>query len=250
MKHTSFIIHFRRDCEDRIFNLEHILRYLNIVQPYEIILINDDSHVDPVMKWVKATYPNIKLLFCENQDEFRKAYCFNYAVTVATGEVLCFYDVDILLSSEQLLESETLILNGTFDNVYPFNGIFIDVKKNFFPEILESFDFKKLKEEVSDRSLGFFNGNVHVISDFSPGGCNLISRKAFDRMGGYDSNFIGWGFEDTDYRERSKKINNQTYLNGEDDFIFHLEHSSHCDQDRSRQPHYINNMKIFQKNIL
>jgi predicted glycosyltransferase involved in capsule biosynthesis len=244
MKNTTFIIHFRRDCEDRIFNLKTILKYLYSNNPLEIIVINDDNVVDPIMKWVKTEYPTIKLLFCENEDEFKKSYCFNMSALQSTGDVLCFYDVDVLVSQAQLEESQNLILSGQADHVYPFNGIFIDVKKKFFPMFIDTFNFVTLNNEVTDTTLGFYNGNINIISDKSPGGCNLISKKAFQKIGGYDENFIGWGFEDTDFRERSKKKNNVRYLEG-DKYLYHLEHITHCDQDRSQQPYYGNNYKQF-----
>lgn len=249
MKNTSFIIHYRKDCEDREFNLKTILNYLHTFSFKELFVINDDKQVDPLMKWIKQTFPQTKLLFCQNEDEFKKSVCFNKAAFQATGDVLCFYDVDVLVPLEQLKESEKLILNGNFDHVYPFNGFFIDVKKNIFEQFLPNFNFELLKEQITETNLGFFNGNVHVISNCSPGGCNLISKKAFENIKGFDQDFIGWGFEDTDFRERSKKVNRVKYLEGDKKFIFHLEHNTHHDQVRSTQPHYANNYKKFLQNI-
>lgn len=248
MKDTTFIIHFRQDCDDRVFNLKTVLKYLyEIVDPYEIIIINDDLNLDPIMRWVEVKYPNIKILFCENNGEFKKSYCFNSAVLHTSSDILCFYDVDVLLPLDQLLHAEKLILNNLFDHVYPFSGVFVDVKRIFFDKFLPKFDFEILQAEVIDDTLGFFNGNINVISDNSPGGCNLISKKAFNRIGGYDDRFVGWGFEDTDFRERSKKENSVKYLGGKCP-IFHLEHTTHCDQDRSKQPHYFNNFKVYTTN--
>jgi predicted glycosyltransferase involved in capsule biosynthesis len=216
----------------------------------EVIIINDDKQIDPTMKSIKMNQPNAKLLFCENDGEFRKSYCFNMAAEIATGDILCFYDVDVLVPWDQLKDAFNIISNGCADHVYPFNGIFIDVKKRFFDYFMseEGINMEVLRNEVTSTKLGFFNGNINVISDNSPGGCNVISRKAFDRIGGYDDSFIGWGFEDTDFLERSKKKNAVTYLGFKEKYLFHLEHSSHCDQDRSKQPHYRDNHNRFIQN--
>jgi predicted glycosyltransferase involved in capsule biosynthesis len=248
MKNTTVIIHFRNDCEDRIFNLKTILRYLNdVVKPREIILINDDKNIDPIMKWVKDSYPSIKLLYLENSDEFKKSYSFNESAKRATSNILCFYDVDVLIPLDQLVIAERLIYDNESDHVYPFGGLFIDVKKHFFDNFLPTFDLGILKSEIKETTLGYFNGNVEIVSDKSPGGCNIISKEAFEKIGGYDDNFIGWGFEDTDFRERSGKINRVKYLN-KTDFLYHLEHSTHSDIVRSEQPHYTNNLKRFYSN--
>lgn len=245
---TAFIVHYRTDCEDRVNNLHYCLDFLsNYITSGSITLINDDASIDPNIRRVKNKYPNIRFLFCENVGDFRKAYCLNQAAATTTEPVLCFYDVDVLISPEQLKEAQDYILEGKMDHVYPYNGIFIDVKKPFFGEFLSTYDFKKLQDEVTSTALGFYNGRVHVISDMSPGGCSLISRPAFNGIGGYDDKFIGWGFEDTDFRDRSKKVNRQTYLSGPK-YLFHLNHSTHDDQVRSNHAHYMNNVNLFYKN--
>jgi predicted glycosyltransferase involved in capsule biosynthesis len=248
MKNTTVIIHFRADCVDRIFNLKVLLGYLSSHNIGEIILINDDKVIDPIIRWVNKKYPNIVTLFLKNDDDFKKSLAFNIAAQLSKFDVFCFCDVDVLIPIEQLIESENLILSNVVDHVFPFCGIFINVKKCFFESFLPTYNFRILYEQVEDSNLGYNNDNICVKSDNSPGGCNLISKDAFYKIGGYDIDFIGWGFEDTDFKERSKLMNRVQYLDGEK-YLFHLDHSTHTDDVfRSAHVHYMNNYNKFLTN--
>lgn len=243
----SIIIHYRKDCEDREFNLRTLLRYISttfkVCDTY--VVVDERVHSEEkIPLWAKE-YANI--IFVQNDDEFRKSFCFNRAAEVAKGGVFCFWDVDALIEAKYIEEAYSKILEQkTYDHVYPFSGVFVDVKKNFFSEFIDTFDFVKLNEQLTSKDIGFYNGNVQVASNISPGGCTMISKEAFFKMGGFDENFIGWGFEDTDFRERSKKINRVGYLDS--NALWHLSHNSPDVDDRSKQPHYRNNLQTFNKN--
>jgi len=154
----------------------------------------------------------------------------------ATGDVLCFYDVDILIDPKFLKIAQDKILSGEADHVYPFNGTFVNVQKPLFPAFLEHFNF-----EIPNNS----QEHTEFASAESPGGCNLISKEAFMKIKGYDNGFIGWGFEDTDYFERSSRVNRVEYLKDARAICWHLDHESAI---RTENPHYNNNLQIFIKN--
>jgi hypothetical protein len=142
---TSFIIHFRRDSDDRIFNLKCILNYFNTYIDYkELFIINDDSELDHELENLQKKYPKISIGFFKNDDIYQRTLCFNKIATIATGKVLCFYDTDVLVKPECLQHAQKLILNGSLDHVYPYNGLFVDVKKEH-RELLVDFNFSKLE---------------------------------------------------------------------------------------------------------
>jgi predicted glycosyltransferase involved in capsule biosynthesis len=236
-KKTSFVIHYRRDSSDREFNLRTIVKFLyDKVDFHKLIIINDGISLSPELKDIKKTYNDISILFMENDDEFRKALGFNEASKFCDSEVIAFYDVDVLIDPKFLEETQKLICEGIYDHVYPFNGTFINVLKENFESFIDDCNFHFLLENIN---------RFELASQNSPGGCNLISKKAFDKIGGYDTRFIGWGFEDTDFYERSCRINKVSYLDGMDSICWHLDHSSAI---RVENPHYNDNLKLFIKN--
>lgn len=237
---TSIIIHFRKDFEDRVFNLKTICNYFEQYFDYkEIIVINDDKELDPAMRTLKEISPKIKGLFYENDGVYRRTSVFNLASEVAQGEVLAFYDLDVLVDAKYLAQAQSLIVNGEVDHVYPFNGEFITVKKEIFGDFLPTYNFKFLMESKDKET-------VELASSNSCGGCNFISKVAFNRMGRYDDRFIGWGWEDVDYIRRSSRVNRVQHIKEPDAICWHLQHDNAI---KGENPYYNHNASIFQENM-
>jgi hypothetical protein len=60
----SIIIHYRRDSEDREFNLNTIIRYLDdhfIL--CDLTIVNDDKEYDKKLKGLKTIYNYVKILY-------------------------------------------------------------------------------------------------------------------------------------------------------------------------------------------
>jgi hypothetical protein len=73
---TSFIIHFRKDSDDRIFNLKCILNYFDTYIDYkELFIINDDSELDSELEKLKEKYPKILIGFLKNDDVSSTLVC-------------------------------------------------------------------------------------------------------------------------------------------------------------------------------
>lgn len=237
----TFVIHYRKDTEDRKHNLLTSGVYLRDKFPEsEIIIVNDDKVCDEDFKESFRYVGGVKPIFLENHDEFRKSLSFNEAAKRATGNIFCFWDVDVLIRSGYIRIAYELIKDGAADHVYPFNGTFVDVQKDLFHDFLTRYNFEHIEKlwELKHPSLHFASGE-------SPGGCTMISREAFERMGGYDDRFIGWGFEDTDFLYRSRKVNKVSYLEGKNAICWHLNHEN---AKRLENPHYHNNLLIFNQN--
>jgi predicted glycosyltransferase involved in capsule biosynthesis len=247
LSNTSIIIHFRKDHQDRVDNLHRIVSYLcKFLNFKELIIINDNSLLDEEMRSFKDNNKIIPLFF-ENHDHFKKSQCFNIGAKYATGEILCFYDVDVLIEGQYLSLAQEQILNGAFDHIYPFTGYFVNIKKSAFEHVLPTYNFDFLLEKLPKYDLSWTTDYLEPASNESPGGCNLISRKAFKKIGGYDERFIGWGYEDTDFLIRSRNSNKVAYLTEKNAICWHL---SHDNAIRLENPHYNNNIKVFNENRL
>lgn len=203
----SVILHYRKDSEDRENNLISVLKFLydNFVVK-EIIVVNDDKHLDSDLELISKEYP-FKRMHLPNEDHFRKSSSFNGAAESAKGLILAFWDVDVLIDPRYVDEAYNKILTNKADHVYPFNGTFIDVQKDIFIEN-ENFDLNDyyIKWKAGHESFHFASGE-------SPGGCNLISKTEFWKIGGYDERFVGWDLKiRISYKDQKRKIEFNTWI--------------------------------------
>jgi predicted glycosyltransferase involved in capsule biosynthesis len=219
---TSVILHFRRDCEERVRNLKFILSFLHDINFHEVFLINDDAVTDPLMDELSNLYPSLKIHFFKNEGVYMRPLYFNKIAEIAEGEVLCFYDVDVLIKPEYLKASQDIIVQKICDHVYPYNGAFINIrniKEDFQP------DFELFASLVDNTNIGYSNDNITICHTQSVGGCFLISKEAFNRINGYNPNFKGWGSDDTCIFARSSEVNKIERINNADAICWHLDHT-------------------------
>ena len=242
LSETSVIIHFRKDSEDRLFNLKTILTYFDtFFNVGELIVINDDACVDPCIVNLKKEFPNFIYKFFRNDGIYKRCLCFNKMAKIAKCPIVMFYDTDVLVKPEFLKISEDLILTGRVDHIYPYNGLFVNIWKPAFEHFLPNFNFKYLENCLKDRTLGYNNEFVEVIHDKSVGGLLMFSNEKFEKIGGYNENFLGWGGEDVDICNRSYKVNRVLKIPDIDAICWHLHHNNTV---RTENPHYKDNLKI------
>ena len=240
--HTSIIIHFRKDSDDRLFNLETILRFFDtFMEVGELIVINDDKVVDPSLQDLKRRFPKYKYKFFENDGVYKRCLCFNELAKIAKCPIVMFYDTDVLVKPEFLKISEEFILTGRVDHVYPYNGLFVNITKAAFDRFLPDFDFQFLEESLKGRELGYHNELVEIAHTASVGGMLMFTKESFFKIGGYNDNFLGWGGEDVDICNRSYKQNRVSKISDVDAICWHLQHDNTI---RTENPHYENNLKM------
>ena len=233
LRDVSFIIHYRKDTECREFNLKTIVNYLTSqLDIDDIIIINDDANLDQNVIDIIKDKSNIRLHWLKNDGNFRKSHAFNIGAGMSKCDILCFYDVDVLIQGKFLHIAKTVIQKGEVDHVYPYSGLFIDIAKSHFENFVPSFDFAYLNNNKDTD--GFI-----VAATNSHGGCNLISKSKFIDMKGFDEQFVGWGFEDTDFHTRSLKSNTVGYIKEDDAVCWHLHHENAI---RTESPDYNNNL--------
>lgn len=238
----NFIVYYRKDTQDREFNLKQSVHYLFTKFPKSLITIIHDGPAPDTdfVKYLRNCPLNVKASFIENHGEFRKSQAYNVGAEATQAPVLCFWDVDVLIDERFIHKAYTAIVEGHSDHVYPFNGTFVDVQKDLFSDFLTRYNFSHVEKLWNAK-----HPSLHFASSESPGGCTMIGRGAFVKMGGYDDRFIGWGFEDTDFLYRSRKVNRVAYLQDENAICWHLHHDN---AKRMENPHYHENLRIFNHN--
>jgi GT2 family glycosyltransferase len=232
-ENVTFILHYRKDSPDRERNLHIILHYLRShLQAQNIIVVHDDAEED-------STLPSLVgpgLVYFPNKGNFKKCGSYNIGAARSKTPLLAFWDVDVLVEPVFVTGSVELLLKREAEHIYPFNGKFINVKSPFIQSFLMG--DPQIRNEHK-------NGNYYATelsSEQSPGGCNLITKDAFERIGRYDERYVGWGFEDTDFFRRSSAKNNVKYIQHPDAVCWHLEHNNTI---RTESPDYIQNQQLF-----
>lgn len=236
LKDVAFILHYRKDSEDRKRNLHLVVPYLAGLQPRELIVLQDELELDEDLKKLPIT----QLIHHPNPRNFQKAKCFNHGAQVATTPILFFWDVDVLVAPPYIHFAVDRLKDHQADHIYPFNGKFVDVKTPYIPAFLNG-DKDIQSEPVTGNYV-----KTELSSERSPGGCNGITREAFEKINGYDERFVGWGFEDTDFYRRSSQVNIVKYLADPMAICWHLHHEKAI---RETSPDYIHNLNLFNQNV-
>jgi len=172
LDNIAYIVAFRTGNQQREHALQFTLRRVREYFPsIEILVVEQDEQ--PRLSLDKSLRAD--QVFIRNAGAFNKSWAFNCAVRHTVKEVLVFADADIFLEREGYLECFRAIKE--FDAVTPN------------------------KRDISNVSLDMNATNpiqfLHTRKLYTfAGGILIMTRTAFDQIGGWDERFEGWGGED------------------------------------------------------
>lgn len=225
LKDTTFIIPIRIESEDRLRNIITVCCYLLETFDTNIIV----KEVDDSSVFMDVAYPQIKEYVGDyidnlihiferkdpNDNVFYRMRYINEMISLSNTKVIANYDVDVLLPVETCLASQSSILEGGADVVYPY-GKGMWQKRIFADDALVSeflsndCDFSIL-EKKSDNDL---SDSGHV---------QFLSREVYVEGGMENENFRGPAPEDKERLYRFTTLGyNVVRLNT---YVYHLEHS-------------------------
>lgn len=148
-----------------------------------------------------------------------RSWAFNVGVKQARGSVLVLHDNDMLVPADYA--SQILV---RVDRGYEVVNL-----KRFIFYLNES----HTKSIFSGRASLLEEAPEAIVQNLEAGGSVAITRDAYERIGGMDESFIGWGGEDNELWERSQtcKVWSYAYLP-----IVHLWHSSQPGKYQGENP--------------
>lgn len=161
-----------------------MLKDVSVLIPFK----SDNGPRDAIFKWVLDYYtqlmPEAEICIGTSKTElFLRSQAINDAAKKATREIFVIADADLVYDSEMLVKSINLL--NKYSLVYPYHKIMYLSECNT-QEILKSQPVWPLK--ISDRIFQL---------PYDPfGGVNVVTRKNFEVIGGFDERFVGWGGED------------------------------------------------------
>lgn len=156
---------------------------ISIVFPWRAGDPEREASMQHTVKWYKDCFPEAEIVFADDDDQehFNRGRALNHGVAKSTGEVLILADADLIIAHKTLRNS--VARAHEFGMIIPFSGI------NYMNQ--------SATRKILNGSPPFVNyAGITPFMAKSQGGCNIMTRLNWERSGGFDTKFRGWGFED------------------------------------------------------
>lgn len=217
-KDVTFIVPVRFDSQDRKDNFKTSMSFLLRNFDTNIIVLESDENSNE--EFVKSISEKIKYVFEKNDEKlFHRTRLLNDMTKMSETNIIVNYDVDVIFTIDQYVESKNKILEGC-DMVFPYSGKFYDVQKNQFNLV----DLNKINE-IDLNQCTLFNPN-------SVGGAFFFNKERYMSIGLENENFVSWGHEDWERVVRIETMGHK--LCRVDGVLYHLTHSrTHNSSDRN-----------------
>jgi len=153
---------------------------------------------------------------------------------VSDGDYLIFLDQDLIFTRDMIRTFIEQQEQGKFTVCYPVRlteaqtqMINEDVIANFrFDQIFTKKQIEKIHSQFRKDKFYYFLHKFHLrpLGPKFRGGAAGINREDYEKINGYDENYIGWGNEDDDLGQRLYHIGVRGKNISLDDFPIHLYH--------------------------
>lgn len=188
-------------------------------------------------QWIKCRYetimPNAEICIGHyNGEPFSRSAAINNAAKNATRDIFIIADADIAFNIDQIKNAIEAL--NSYAWVIPYTSLFyLDFEKT---NELYNKDPSVTLDEADFQGCYKFGGNNEY--QFK-GGINIVPRKYFQKVGGFDERFKGWGGEDDAFQMALDTLCGQYFR--VDATIWHLYHPPQSIENR------VNNVKILQE---
>lgn len=162
----------------------------------EVIIVNDNSMNIAKLSFLfkpKKLFGNLRIINIDIEEQGRhighRAYARNLGAKESSGEILLFLDEDIILDNGFINRARAIcedvkdvIVHGT---VYDYHSRHYADKLNTYYPLYEN------REYWFDRC---------------PSNNLAMRRETFEKIGKFDNNFTGWGWEDIELGYKAYKV--------------------------------------------
>ena len=213
LKDITFCIPVRVESEYRKRNLFTLLEYLNkeIETNFIILEADEERKINLPTKFSEIDY-----VFVQDYDSiFHRTKYINQMLNRSKTPYVAIWDTDAIAPIEQIIKAYHSLLHKGTTLVYPFSGTFYEID-----------------EELSD--LFCINPDIHILHNpfmpksllngyYSVGGAYMINKEKYQKAGGENQNFYGWGPEDSERIARMQILEEKTErIDGP---LYHLFHT-------------------------
>ena len=158
---------------------------ISILIPYK----GDGGYRDKNFSWIKKRYnalmPNAELCIGSYDDEpFCKSIAINKAAKLATKNIFLIADIDIVFDISDIARGILQLCN------YPWVIPYTTIK---YLSLNETYKLQQMNPNIDIKNLNITD--YYSIKHLC-GGINIVPRDCFEKVGGFDERFKGWGCED------------------------------------------------------
>lgn len=234
---VSFLIPFKKDSEERVRNLDFVLKYLKTYFKTTVYIMEQDFDQK---YFLSDEYKNDSDFIVDYSFVKADSYLFhrtkllNDMAKKSTTPIISIYDLDVIFKIDQYIVSRDLIKSKTYDVVYPYNGKFINFSDDKLQSIFEKCSVDHLKET---------DGNCY--HNASVGGAIFYNKDVFFKCGMENEKFMSWGAEDNYRLEVVTKFGYKvTRIGG---ILCHMYHPTSENSSNTKHQAYFNNQNEYYK---
>lgn len=160
---------------------------ISVLIPYK----SDGGYRDRNWNWIKKRYkallPGAEICMgIYDKEPFSRAAAINNAARIATRDIFIIADADIIFDIDQIAKAILGLTCCTW--IIPFNSIDYLTKE-------QSNKLQKMEPNIAVKYIDF-TGCSRLNCNWIYGGINVVPREYFEKIGGFDEAFKGWGEED------------------------------------------------------
>jgi GT2 family glycosyltransferase len=231
---VTYLIGHRNGVPERIDNLTLILKWLQIHFDFDVIVIEQDRkpQVHNLVEGMGFRYQ-----FIYNAGLYNRSWAFNVGYRLVSSDVIICSDNDIVMPAHCIKESLTALEDQ--EAVSPYKNLYY-LPRQKTAIFAKSMQFSRsLRSIIPDKPYSFAGGVV------------LLKTATFEKIGGWDERFRGWGREDNAMEQKmaylgihrivmpfqgyhlyhSRKQDQKTHTNSQKNLDY-LEEYSHLDDEK------------------
>jgi hypothetical protein len=211
-KDCTIIIPIRIDTIQRLENLKLALKFIREYFDTNIIICEQDE-----TSKLSTKDENTKHIFVQSDGLFFKSKCINDVVKTIDTKYFSIYDADVIIPVNQLVETHEKLESGA-NCVYPYDGTFYNVPRDFYITLFDFLDLSVLEGHSFSKGLGM----QEITPDRqSFGGCVFFNTVKFKEYGMMNENIMCYGPEDIEVAVRFRTLEGLTRIEGP---LYHIDH--------------------------
>jgi predicted glycosyltransferase involved in capsule biosynthesis len=171
---------------------------ISLLIPYK----SDHSYRERNLEWIKKRYsilmPNAEICIgtCPSEP-FSRSAAINNAYKISTRDILVISDADVFLDVKLIKLGAAALEESPW--VIPYDNI------NYLS--LEGTTALLKEEPTANIENSISHQNIYNYSGYKIfGGLCILKKECFEKVGGFDEAFIGWGCEDDAFQRKMDAV--------------------------------------------